>query len=132
MENKEIIIEKISNEQEILDYLLSLGIFSGSLGFLSVGISSYLKYNLLPFLNADKIVFFPQGVTMSFYGMLGIIISLYQLITLYLAVGQGYNEYNKEKGMVIIYRKGYPGKNKNIYLTYKIEDIVRIKKLFRK
>jgi hypothetical protein len=64
-----ILIENIEEENRVLKYLLNLVILLGALGFLIVGISSYLKYNLIPFLDASQIIFFPQGITMSIYGL---------------------------------------------------------------
>lgn len=65
---------------------------------------------------------------MFFYGSIGLIISTSQFLILYWKVGEGYNEFNKEKGTVKIYRKGYPGKNSSseVELTYEIKDILRI------
>lgn len=125
--SKKIILkEEITNKQLLTDYIFSIIILLGSLGFLITGASSFLKYNFIFFLNADKILFFPQGITMCFYGTLGLIISISQFLILYWEIGNGYNEFNKEKGTVEIYRKGYPGKNSDVRLNYDIKDILRI------
>lgn len=44
----------------------------GGLDFLLTGLSSYYKVNLLPIIHAENIDFFPQGLVMCFYGMLGV------------------------------------------------------------
>lgn len=75
----EKIRNEIKNKEKNADLLLSAIMLIGSIGFLIVGISSYTKYNLIDFLNAKEILFFPQGLTMSFYGVLGSIISVYQV-----------------------------------------------------
>lgn len=49
---------------------------------------------------------------MCFYGLIGVILSINQFLILYLKIGEGYNEFNKETGMMTIYRKGFPKKKK--------------------
>nr|YP_009540839.1 photosystem I assembly protein ycf4 [Phacus inflexus]AYQ93310.1 photosystem I assembly protein ycf4 [Phacus inflexus] len=122
-----ILREEIENKQILTDYVFSSIILLGSLGFLITGISSFFKYNFIFFLNADRILFFPQGITMCFYGSVGLLISISQFLILYWKIGNGYNEINKEKGTVEIYRKGYPGKNSEVKLIYEIKDIEAIK-----
>lgn len=121
MNNINIFSEKITNEKKLIDYFYSLTIFVASLSFFVVGISSYFK-----FVPSSSIVFFPQGITMCLYGTIGLISSIFQILTLYWEVGEGYNEFNKEKGTAKIVRKGYPGKNSQIELIYKLKDILRI------
>jgi len=91
--------------------------------FLLAGLSSYLKINLLPFTNTSELVFIPQGVVMMFYGTLSLSISIYTLLTVVWDIGSGYNEYNKIENLVKIVRKGFPGKNREILLTYPLNNI---------
>jgi len=49
--------------------------------------------------------------------------SIYIIITILLDIGSGYNEYNKVENLVKIVRKGFPGKNREILLTYPLADI---------
>ena len=95
----------------------------GGLGFLLAGISSYFKINLLPFANPTELVFIPQGLVMMFYGTLSLGISIYITITVLLDVGSGYNEYNKIENLVKIVRRGFPGKNREILLTYPLSNV---------
>lgn len=74
-----IYIKNIQNYEELKDIFFTITMLLGSTGFLIVGISSYININLINFLNAKEIVFFPQGLTMSLYGSLGLIISSYQV-----------------------------------------------------
>nr|YP_009538640.1 photosystem I assembly protein ycf4 [Phacus pleuronectes]AYQ93681.1 photosystem I assembly protein ycf4 [Phacus pleuronectes] len=127
VKTKTILKEEIINEQELIDYCISFILLIGSLGFLITGISSFANLNLVGFLKSNEILFFPQGITMCFYGTIGSITSCYQLINLYSKIGQGYNEINKEKGTLEIYRKGYPGKNDDIKITIQIKDIEAVK-----
>ena len=78
----------------------------------------YLKINLLPFTNSTELVFLPQGLVMMFYGTLSFGISVYITTTVLLDIGGGYNEYNRIENLVKIVRKGFPGRNREILLTY--------------
>ena len=92
---------------------------------MTVGVSSYIKNNLIPFLNADQIIFFPQGITMCFYGTCALIVSINQIRIMLLKIGEGYNEFNKEKGIMQIYRKGLMGEDSDVNIIYPLADIVR-------
>lgn len=130
--NENILLETIEETNKITKYFLNLIIILGSLSFLIVGLSSYNSNTIIPFLKAEEITFFPQGLTMTFYGILGTLISINQSIILLSKVGEGFNEFNKEKGTMTIFRKGLPGKNKDINITYPITDIVRYLKSIEK
>jgi hypothetical protein len=95
----------------------------GGLLFLLAGISSYSKINLLPFTDTTELVFIPQGIVMMFYGTLSLGLSIYIGVTLFWDIGGGYNEYNKTENLVKIVRKGFPGKNREILLTYPLINI---------
>ena len=88
--------------------------------------SSYIKINLLPFSNSAELIFIPQGIVMIFYGTLSFSVSVYILLTLVWDVGGGYNEYNKNDNLIKIVRKGFPGKNRNVLLTYPLNSIKSI------
>jgi len=60
---------------------------------------------------------------MIFYGTLSLSLSTYTLLTLIWDIGGGYNEYNKPENLVKIVRKGFPGKNREILLTYSLNNI---------
>ncbi len=119
----EIRQDKIVGSRRFSNYFWSVFLFVGGLGFLLAGISSYFKINLLPFANPTELVFIPQGLVMMFYGTLSLGLSGYIIITLLLDIGSGYNEYNKTENLVKIVRKGFPGKNREILLTYSVSNI---------
>ena len=119
----EIRQDKIVGSRRFSNYFWSIFLFVGGLGFLLAGISSYFKINLLPFSNPTELVFIPQGLVMMFYGTLSLSISTYINVTLFLDIGSGYNEYNKIENLVKIVRKGFPGKNRQILLTYPLSNI---------
>jgi hypothetical protein len=98
----------------------------GGISFLLAGLSSYFKINLLPFANPTELVFIPQGVVMMFYGTLSLSLSLYIGATILWDIGSGYNEYNKLENLVKIVRKGFPGKNREILLTYPVTSVQAI------
>jgi len=102
-------------------------ILVGGLGFLLTGISSYLGFDVVPFIQSKNITFFPQGLVMCFYGILGLIFSCYLWFTLFWSVGGGFNEFNKKDGIIRIFRWGFPGKNRRIDLSYAIKDIEAIR-----
>jgi len=122
MEN-EIRYDTILGSRRFSNYFWSFFLFVGGIGFLLAGISSYLKINLLPFANPTELVFIPQGLVMIFYGTLSFGMSVYIITTLLLDIGSGYNEYNKVEKLVKIVRKGFPGKNREVLLTYPFSNI---------
>jgi len=119
----EIRQDKIVGSRRFSNYFWSFFLFFGGLGFLLAGVSSYFQMNLLPFANATEIVFIPQGIIMMFYGTLSLGFSIYIITTVLLDVGSGYNEYNKIENLVKIVRKGFPGKNREIFLTYPLSNV---------
>ena len=119
----EIRRDEIIGSRRFSNYFWSVVLFLGGIGFLLAGISSYLKINLLPFTNSTELVFIPQGLVMMFYGTLSFGISIYITATVLLDIGGGYNEYNRIENLVKIVRKGFPGKNREILLTYPFSNI---------
>ena len=119
----EIRRDEIIGSRRFSNYFWSVVLFLGGIGFLLAGISSYLKINLLPFTNATELVFIPQGLVMMFYGTLSFGISIYITTTVLLDIGGGYNEYNRIENLVKIVRKGFPGRNREILLTYPFSNI---------
>ena len=119
----EIRQDKIVGSRRFSNYFWAFFLLFGGLGFLLAGISSYLQINLLPFTKTDNLVFIPQGLVMMFYGTVSLGFSIYIIITIILDIGSGYNEYNKIENLVRIVRKGFPGKNREIFLTYPLTNI---------
>ena len=122
MEN-DIRQDMIVGSRRFSNYFWSFFLFFGGIGFLLAGMSSYFKVNLLPFTNSIELVFIPQGLVMMFYGTLSLGVSIYIFTTVLLDIGGGYNEYNRVESLVKIVRKGFPGKNREILLTYPLSNI---------
>jgi len=119
----EIRQDRIIGSRRFSNYFWSFFLFVGGLGFLLAGLSSYFKTNLLFFTDTTELVFIPQGVVMMFYGTLSLSFSVYIIATILLDIGSGYNEYNKLEKLVKIVRKGFPGKNREILLTYPLSNV---------
>jgi Ycf4 len=119
----------IIGERRISNYWWAFVISLGSLGFLLTGVTSYFASSTgqNTFLNNQTVPFFPQGLLMSFYGSLGILLSLYWWFLIFWNVGGGFNEFNKKDGFIRIFRWGYPGKNRKIDLSYSLKDVEAIK-----
>lgn len=117
----------IIGERRASNYCWACLVFLGSFGFLLSGISAYNGFNIIPFLNAKDLAFFPQGLLMSFYGSLGFLLSFYWWFLIFWNVGGGFNEFNKKEGLIRIFRWGYPGKNRRIDLSYSLKDVEAIK-----
>ena len=115
--------DKILGSRRFSNYFWAIFLFLGGLGFLLAGMSSYFNINFLPFSSASELVFIPQGLVMMFYGTLSLGLSFYIIFTIILDIGGGYNEYNKLENLVKIVRKGFPGKNRQVLLTYPLANI---------
>jgi len=120
---KDIRRDTIVGSRRFSNYFWAFFLLFGGIGFLLAGISSYFKINLLPFANPTELVFIPQGLVMMFYGTLSFGMSIYISTTLFLDIGSGYNEYDRVESLVKIVRKGFPGKNREILLTYPLSNI---------
>ncbi|MEN9206567.1 MAG: photosystem I assembly protein Ycf4 [Gloeomargarita sp. GMQP_bins_120] len=99
----------------------------GGLGFVLAGISSYTHVNLLPFADPTQLLFIPQGIVMGAYGVAGLLLSGFLWLLILWDVGGGYNEFDKEKQRVTIFRWGWPGKNRRVELTYDLGEVQAIR-----
>ena len=109
------------------NYLWGLILSFGGPGFLLTGLSSYFGVQLLPFFNISTIQFFPQGLVMCFYGILGLLLGIYIWLIILWDLGEGFNEFNLQNGQIRIFRWGFPGKNRRIDLQYPIQDVQSIR-----
>jgi len=103
----------------------------GASGFLLAGISSYTHINLLPFADPTQLIFIPQGIVMGFYGVAGLLLSLYLWLVMAWDVGGGYNEFDWTKGQVHIFRWGFPGQNRRVEVKCAISDVQAIRVEYR-
>lgn len=119
--------DQILGSRRLSNYCWASIILFGGLGFFFVGISSYVQIELLPFTQSYQILFIPQGIIMTFYGTIAILLGIFLWLTIIWNVGGGYNQFNVEKGIITIFRLGFPGKNRVLLLNYNISDIYSIK-----
>lgn len=70
-----------------------------------------------------KIAFFPQGLAMCFYGLIGLLLGTFLFFCIIFQIGCGFTEFNKKKGTVRVFRLGFPGKNRYIDYSYNLESI---------
>lgn len=89
--------QKIVGSNRTSNYISCLFLSLGGFGFFISGLSSFFKIRLLPFLKTEELLFIPQGIIMTFYGTLAIILSIYIFLTIFWDIGGGYNEFNKKR-----------------------------------
>nr|QVX28834.1 photosystem I assembly protein Ycf4 [Ctenodon histrix] len=120
---EDLLIQYVPGSRKTSNFCWAFILFLGSLGFLLVGTSSYLDRDLFYLFPSQQILFFPQGIVMSFYGIAGFFISSYLWCTIWLDVGSGYNLFDRKERKVCIFRWGFPGKNRRIFLRFLMDDI---------
>jgi hypothetical protein len=120
-------VDYITGSRRLSNYFLATIIATGGICFLLAGLSSYFSRNILLLTNSTQLLFIPQGIIMVFYGTIATLLSIFLWLTILWDVGGGYNEFNQDKGMITIFRLGFPGKNRNIYLQYYIKEIQAIR-----
>ena len=64
---------------------------------------------------------------MSFYGIAGLFMSSYLWCTIFWNVGSGYDQFDRKNGIVCIFRWGFPGLNRRIFLRFLMKDIQSIR-----
>jgi hypothetical protein len=123
----QVIRQPILGSRRFSNYWWAIIVSVGATGFFLAALSSYTKVNLLPVGDATQLIFIPQGVAMGFYGLAGLLLALYLWLVILLDVGGGYNEFSKETGMVKIFRWGFPGKNRRIEFSCRLQDVQSIR-----
>ena len=122
-----VMIDPVVGAKRFSNYFWAGVVTAGSTGFLLTGASAYLRHNLVFFLDATDIKFFPQGLVMSFYGVAGAMLATYLWLTISWDVGAGYNEFNKDEGIMRIFRYGFPGKNRRVNLVSDLADVQAVR-----
>jgi len=117
----------ILGSRRLSNYIWLVISFLGGSGFFATGLSSYFQFQILPFGKTDSIQFIPQGIVMTFYGSIGLLLSLFLLVNIFFNVGGGYNKYDKTNGSVEIFRLGFPLQTRELYLSYSFKEIRSIK-----
>ncbi|HEY9663475.1 MAG TPA: photosystem I assembly protein Ycf4 [Allocoleopsis sp.] len=125
--DKRVLRKNILGSRRFSNYWWATVITGGASGFLLASISSYTKVNLLPFSDPTQLIFIPQGIVMGLYGVAGLLLALYLWLVILWDVGGGYNEFNQDTGKAQIFRWGFPGKNRRIEVTHKLEDVQAVR-----
>ncbi|OUL22237.1 photosystem I assembly protein Ycf4 [Nostoc sp. 106C] len=118
-----ILHQKVLGSRRFSNYWWAAVVTLGATGFVLAAISSYLKVNLLIVTDPTQLVFVPQGLVMGLYGLAGLLLALYLWLVILWDVGGGYNEFNQETGTIKLFRKGFPGKNRQIEVENRIQDV---------
>ena len=126
-QNKSVLRYEVLGARRFSNILWGAVVSIGGGGFLLAGLSSYLHRNLLPIGDATDLVFVPQGIALSFYGVAGSLLAIYMWLTVLWNVGGGYNEFNKTKKQVRLYRQGYPGKNRTVEIEVPFKKVKGIR-----
>ena len=113
----------ITGAKRISNYWWAFIVSFGGLAFLITGFASFLQKGIFLFNQSKSISFFPQGLIMCFYGCLGLLFGFYLWCTIFWKVGDGFNEFNQNEGLVRIFRWGLPGKNRRIDFQYQMDEI---------
>jgi len=131
MTNEGKMREDITGSRRFENYLWATVLFFGGAGFILVSLSSALNMQLLPFITPQDLNFIPQGAVMLFYGILGIGFSIYLSLLMWWDVGSGYNEFDRADSTIRIVRRGTPGENRNILVSYSFDEIKMIEARIR-
>ena len=127
VEQNSIIKSDFAGSRRLNNIFWAVVVSLGGLGFFLTGLSSFFKTNLLIFTDSTSISFIPQGIVLVFYGTVGLILGIFLGLTAWWNVGSGYNEYNRNSQEVLIYRKGFLGKNRELILKFAFGEIKSVK-----
>jgi len=127
MNNESLLRSYITGSRRISNIFWAVVVSLGGLGFFLTGLSSYFKTNLLILSNSSTISFIPQGVVLLFYGTIGVLIGLFLFLTIWWDIGFGYNEYDQKIKKITIYRRSFPGPNRNLKLMFNFSETKSIK-----
>lgn len=122
-----VLRQTILGSRRFSNYWWATVVSVGATGFFLASVSSYLKVNFLPFANPTELLFVPQGIAMGFYGVAGLLLASYLWMVIALDVGGGYNEFNTQTGAIKIFRWGFLGKNRQIEINCKTQDVQAVK-----
>nr|YP_005352963.1 photosystem I assembly protein ycf4 [Mankyua chejuensis]ADZ47995.1 photosystem I assembly protein ycf4 [Mankyua chejuensis]AJJ48625.1 photosystem I assembly protein Ycf4 [Mankyua chejuensis] len=126
-QSERVRVESVRGARRISNFCWAFILVFGALGFLLAGLSSYFGKNLIPFLSSQQIVFIPQGIAMCFYGIAGLFLGFYLWCVISWNVGSGYNQFDEQEGIVRIFRWGFPGENRRIWIQFPMRDIQAIR-----
>ena len=127
VEENSVLKSYFEGSRRLSNVFWALAVSLGGLGFFLTGLSSFFRTNLLIFSDSSEIAFLPQGIVLVFYGTVGSVLGIFLILTIWWNVGSGYNEYNRRLQEIILYRRGFPGKNRELTFTFTFDEIKSIK-----
>ncbi|MEM6501650.1 MAG: photosystem I assembly protein Ycf4 [Cyanobacteria bacterium P01_C01_bin.89] len=119
--------QEILGSRRFSNYFWASIVSMGALGFFLSSLSSLLKVNLLIVSDPTQLVFVPQGIAMGFYGTAGLLLAAYLWLAISWDVGGGYNLFDRKEGTATLLRRGYPGKNRKVELSYDLKDVTAVR-----
>jgi len=122
-----LLYQKVLGSRRFSNYWWATIVTMGASGFFLASISSYLKVNLLIVTDPTQLIFVPQGLVMGLYGAAGLLLATYLWLVVLWDLGGGYNEFNQETGTLKIFRWGFPGKNRQIQIDGRIQDVQSVR-----
>jgi len=122
-----LLYQKVLGSRRFSNYWWASIVTLGASGFFLASISSYLKVNLLIVTDPTQLIFVPQGLVMGLYGAAGLLLATYLWLVILWDLGGGYNEFNRETGTLKIFRWGFPGKNRQIQIDGRIQDVQSVR-----
>ena len=125
--SENLLSQKVLGSRRFSNYWWASIVTMGASGFFLAGISSYLKVNLLIVTDPTQLIFVPQGLVMGLYGAAGLLLAAYLWLVVLWDLGGGYNEFNQETGTLKIFRWGFPGKNRQIQIDGRIQDVQSVR-----
>ncbi|NET47924.1 MAG: photosystem I assembly protein Ycf4 [Merismopedia sp. SIO2A8] len=123
----DLLRQDVLGSRRFSNYFFASIVAIGGIGFLLSSLSIYFHVNLIPFSRIAGVDFIPQGAAMGFYGVAASLLSLYLWLAIVWDIGGGYNEFDKRSGEASIVRQGFPGKNRQIEVTYSLSDTQAVK-----
>lgn len=126
-QSNQVLLQQVLGSRRLSNYWWASVVTIGATGFFLASISSYLQVNFLIVSDPTQLIFFPQGLVMGLYGVAGLLVATYLWLTVLWDLGGGYNQFNRETGDVKIFRWGFPGKNRQIEIEFKTQDIQSVR-----
>lgn len=123
----QVLRQQVLGSRRLSNYWWASVVTIGATGFFLASLSSYLHVNLLLVSDPTQLIFFPQGLVMGLYGTAGLLVATYLWLTVAWDLGGGYNEFNRETGNVKIFRWGFPGKDREIAIECKTQDVQAVR-----
>ena len=131
IEENYVIKSYFSGSRRLNNIFWAIVVSLGGFGFFLAGVASFFGTTFLFFFESNEISFIPQGLMLVFYGTIGSILGIFLILTIWWNVGSGYNEYNRKIKTVKLYRKGFPGQNREIVLTFPFDEIKSVKMILK-